>query len=472
MQIVVADFEGLWDRTRSKKPRKLWILLPLLSLPSLFFGVKPEYILVFILISMLTIAIMIRCKGRKQMKNKEKKLKIMSFSKDDLKNPEDIAIKLLDLAPFHKARNPAVYVIVCELSSTTAPYLKKLAKCIKSMLRKNDAKLVLYTYPSLNVIEKPDFCQIIFYDGSTDKALWSEKLDTLRKAIEYCSEGLTYEQEGVAAICYNSFTVPSNLSYDQLKFELMTVGIPLFSNLQPFIEKGEEIIYCICPERLKSEIEKISHSLSRKINIITGNSNAVEIFTIYHVKDWNDIVDALMMKKDEDENAESDWIKELKNSVEGYVVTIIEPESEIPFQIDKKMFDEVKKLRTIPKHERAKALFDYLISKVQYKKSRRYRTSREVFYEKGGICGELSFLYTVLARAIGLKSGIVDVKVDVNGKSVNHACSWVKINGKELLVDLAYGVYDIKHKKFKKLSDREVVQLFKSWRYIKDDKMK
>lgn len=292
MQIVVADFEGLWKRTRSKKLSKLWILIPSLSLPSLFFGVKPEFILFFILISMLIIVI-IKWKGRDKMENKNKKLKIISFSKDELKNPENVAIKLLNLDPFHKVRNPAIYVIVCELSNTTAPYLKKLAKCIKSMLGRNAVDLILFTYPSSNIIEKPDFYQIVFYDCS------NEKLDVLRKVIEYCSEKLIYEPEGVATICYNSFTVPSNINYNQLKFELMTVGIPLFSNFQPFMEKGDEIIYCICPEKLKSKIEKIlySFSSSRRINIITGKSNKVEKFTIFHVKNWYDILDALMMKR-------------------------------------------------------------------------------------------------------------------------------------------------------------------------------
>ena len=49
-----------------------------------------------------------------------------------------------------------------------------------------------------------------------------------------------------------------------------------------------------------------------------------------HVTDWNVVVNALMIKKVEDENPESNWLKEVKNSVEVYVVSIIESESKIP----------------------------------------------------------------------------------------------------------------------------------------------
>ena len=53
--------------------------------------------------------------------------------------------------------------------------------------------------------------------------------------------------------------------------------------------------------------------------------------------------------------------------------------------------------------------------------------------------------------------------VDYENEDVNHACAAVKLN-KQILVDPAYRKFDIKHKKFKILSDQEAVPHFKAMR--------
>lgn len=303
-RVVIADFEGIFkreeieDKRNSKRNRayvKFLILISLSLFAFVLYSRVEELIYIpFPLILLATLAPLIvairhvlpRKRGRNEVRKKSR-LELLSLSKDELRNPRSIAMELLNLYPFHKAREPSIYVVVCELSKDTVHRLIELVKHIRLMLRKNTAKLILYTYPSLYppVEAVSELCelfdQIILYDGDIN-SVWNWKLYALKKAIEYCSEEIVFCNPGVAIICYNSFSV-SNLNYDQLKFELMSIGIPLFSNSEPLMEKGREIVLCTCPKHLRSEIEKILliESLENHVKAIE-NSDAVEVFTIYH----------------------------------------------------------------------------------------------------------------------------------------------------------------------------------------------
>jgi len=92
-----------------------------------------------------------------------------------------------------------------------------------------------------------------------------------------------------------------------------------------------------------------------------------------------------------------------------------------------------------------------------------YQNSVEILKNKTGICGEMAFLFTTMARCCGLQSSWVDVKVDYRGKSVHHACSSVRLR-KEILVDPAYNTFDIKHKKYVLLNDAHAIRLYNQWR--------
>jgi hypothetical protein len=96
------------------------------------------------------------------------------------------------------------------------------------------------------------------------------------------------------------------------------------------------------------------------------------------------------------------------------------------------------------------------------------RTPEQVIQERSAQCVEFSFLFTAMARAAGLEAGIVNVKTDDEGREVKHACASMNLNGKHVLVDPAYGIYDIqsgfdiKHRAVSELSDVEALGLLKS----------
>lgn len=118
--------------------------------------------------------------------------------------------------------------------------------------------------------------------------------------------------------------------------------------------------------------------------------------------------------------------------------------------------------------EKAKRLFYFLKSVIRYGDEKRgivgYRDSIEVWTTEEGVCGEMSYLYITLARSIGLRAGYVHVDRDFQNQAVYHACAWVKLNGRDVLADIAYRTFDINHRKYFKVSDKEAMRRFESWR--------
>ncbi|RMF55689.1 transglutaminase domain-containing protein [Candidatus Woesearchaeota archaeon] len=152
-----------------------------------------------------------------------------------------------------------------------------------------------------------------------------------------------------------------------------------------------------------------------------------------------------------------------------YTVVLTEKDHYNPFIINEEL------VRIIRKHtrncatdlEKARAIYDWIHDNIKYGEIRgkfRYNNSEEVLHAKKGLCGEMAFLYTTMARSVGLTSNIVLVDRDDRWKKVMHACSVVYIDGREILVDPAYNKFDIHHKRYKILSDREVMEKFREWR--------
>src|SRR5260370_678785 len=75
-------------------------------------------------------------------------------------------------------------------------------------------------------------------------------------------------------------------------------------------------------------------------------------------------------------------------------------------------------------------------------------------------CQEFSFLYVALARASGLRAYHVLVEEDCHGMELSHACAAVFIQGRSLLVDLAYSFFGAPHKRFKALDDVEAAAVY------------
>ena len=159
----------------------------------------------------------------------------------------------------------------------------------------------------------------------------------------------------------------------------------------------------------------------------------------------------------------------IKDKIKGYVITITERDVDVPYQLTPEMFERAEAVTKDCKtdEETAKALFDWLESEIEYGSSKRgvgYRNSKEVFEQKEGVCGEMAYTYITMARSLGLKAGYVSVEFDAQSNKVHHGCAYVSLNGRNVLVDIAYHTFDISHQKYAKLSDREAIRQFKSWR--------
>jgi len=119
--------------------------------------------------------------------------------------------------------------------------------------------------------------------------------------------------------------------------------------------------------------------------------------------------------------------------------------------------------------QKARSLYGWMEENIVYEKiggifGPRYRHAKEVFEEKKGICGEMTFLYVTMARVVGVEAAYVDVKRDFQNKKVGHACAQVKTEEGRKLVDPAYHSYDINHRQYKVLNDAETIDLFKQLR--------
>lgn len=87
------------------------------------------------------------------------------------------------------------------------------------------------------------------------------------------------------------------------------------------------------------------------------------------------------------------------------------------------------------------------------------RCADEVAIDKKGLCGELSHLLIKLYRLLGFDACYVVVYRDYTGEMVDHACVGLYLKDKLILVDPAYAVFDIKHRKYKMMRSRS----FKAW---------
>lgn len=140
-----------------------------------------------------------------------------------------------------------------------------------------------------------------------------------------------------------------------------------------------------------------------------------------------------------------------------------------PFVISKELVRMTKRYTQSCRtdEEKARAIFDWIEQNIQYGTSKRtngYSNTQEVLRNREGVCGEMAFLFITKARAVSLRSAYASVAVDCFGESVHHGCAIVDVGDRDILVDPAYHTYDVKHKEFTVLSDREVIERFSQWR--------
>lgn len=147
-----------------------------------------------------------------------------------------------------------------------------------------------------------------------------------------------------------------------------------------------------------------------------------------------------------------------------YKLIITNQELNLPFTANSKMYSDV--LRTISSKDnartRASKIFEWVMQD-DYVHDETLSDAEEVYTKKQGDCGELTYQFVTGARLAGLNADYVYVNLDDKGKTVNHACASVEINGERILVDPAYHKFDIKHQDYEVKSDSEAIQLFRQW---------
>lgn len=140
-----------------------------------------------------------------------------------------------------------------------------------------------------------------------------------------------------------------------------------------------------------------------------------------------------------------------------------------PFIADARLIllvnNKIKGLKT--DYEKARGIYEWMEQNISYGnpesvKQRGYLSSKETLKTKSGICAEMTFLYVTMARSAGLVAKVAYVSKDFRGEKVEHACAAVLLEGRVSLVDVAYHAFDIKHKEFKIMSDREVIRMYNS----------
>lgn len=112
-------------------------------------------------------------------------------------------------------------------------------------------------------------------------------------------------------------------------------------------------------------------------------------------------------------------------------------------------------------------IFNWILENVQYDKehnAEHYRTARECYNERKGLCGELSVLHIAFLRYAGIEALFAEVTKDAAGVEVKHGCPQVKGNdGSTYLSDIAYKSFKIEHQQYNVLSNEQLQAKYKNW---------
>ncbi|MCX6744630.1 MAG: transglutaminase-like domain-containing protein [Candidatus Parcubacteria bacterium] len=156
---------------------------------------------------------------------------------------------------------------------------------------------------------------------------------------------------------------------------------------------------------------------------------------------------------------------------DNYAYIITEDKDE-PFQANQAIVAAAQKIVAgeVFEADKARVLYDWFVKNIPFgtsgwkKHKKSMRNAVEIFEDKEGVCAEMTILYIVMARAVGLEANYARVEVINNGKVEKHACPVVKIKGKYIYVDPGFQQFDAPHKGYTIMSDQEAVPHFKSLR--------
>lgn len=112
-------------------------------------------------------------------------------------------------------------------------------------------------------------------------------------------------------------------------------------------------------------------------------------------------------------------------------------------------------------------IFNWILENVQYDdkhNAEHYRTARECYNERKGLCGELSVLHIAFLRYAGIEAFFAEVSKDLEGKEVTHGCTLIKgLDGSTYQSDIAYKSFKIEHQQYKVLSNDQLQAKYKNW---------
>ena len=154
----------------------------------------------------------------------------------------------------------------------------------------------------------------------------------------------------------------------------------------------------------------------------------------------------------------------------GYRIAVCDNSVSIPFLLSSELVRRASVFKSAPLINRPLMIFDYLSNKISYGDTRRkegYACGIEVWENKQGVCGEMTYLYVSMARVAGINASYASVKVDYKANKCSHACALVKNThnaGSQILVDIAYNSFGIKHLVWRTISDEQAWKSYLSWR--------
>ena len=115
----------------------------------------------------------------------------------------------------------------------------------------------------------------------------------------------------------------------------------------------------------------------------------------------------------------------------------------------------------------AENVFYWILTNIAYDtehSQEHYRTAKETYNEKRGLCGELSVLYMAFLRTLNINCNFCEISKDNTGKEVSHACVIIKNDdGTTHLSDVAYKCFIIEHLVYKELADDELKTKYENW---------
>ena len=138
------------------------------------------------------------------------------------------------------------------------------------------------------------------------------------------------------------------------------------------------------------------------------------------------------------------------------------------FIMSQSMAQQVEEIQKVSSNNNiAENIFNWVLNNIEYDtehSKEHYRSARETYNEKRGLCGELSVLYMAFLRASNIDCIFCEVINNNEGKAVDHACVEIRNNdGTTYLSDVAYKSFKIDHIEYKEITDAELRRKYENW---------